>query len=81
MFTSTAVNSQFNVISGEGDVEYVVVGGGGGGGNVRTNNNWGAGGGGAGGYRTGIINVHTPVSMSVGVGQGGAAQNGIDLRG
>ena len=49
-FTSTG-NSTFEITSGSGDIEYLVIAGGGGAGSLHTNNYW-AGGGGAGGYRT-----------------------------
>jgi hypothetical protein len=56
------------VVTGSGDVEYVLVGGGGGTGGPQYHN----GGGGAGGYRTGTVNL-TEATYTVTVGAGGAA--------
>lgn len=65
----------FEITSGSGDVEYLVVGGGGGGGGARTNS-WGAGGGGGGGVVVGTKNLSVG-SYSVVVGTGGSG--GIDV--
>ena len=52
-FTSTGT---FNVVSGKGDVEYLVIAGGGGGGiGASLASRDGAGGGGAGGYRSSVV--------------------------
>jgi len=72
-FTSSGT---FNVVSGTGTVEYLVVGGGGGagyeGGMVAS------GGGGAGGFRSGTLSVNTQ-SYTIVVGAGGGADtNGQD---
>ena len=67
-FTSTGT---FQVISGSGNVDYLVVAGGGGGGGI-SNSTPGGGGGGAGGFLTGqsAVGVGT---YQVQVGGGGAA--------
>ena len=59
----------FEVTSGSGDVEYLVVAGGGGGGADR------GGGGGGGGFRTASSFPVTPGSYPVTVGGGGAASS------
>ncbi|MBI4894188.1 MAG: LamG domain-containing protein [Candidatus Aenigmarchaeota archaeon] len=71
-FTS---NGTFNVTSGSGPVEYLVVAGGGGG-----PGNYG-GGGGAGGYLAGTNYTVTPQSYAITVGAGGAGGIGNDQDG
>ena len=71
-FTSTGT---FEIASGTGDVEYLVVAGGGGGGQTNTFN--AGGGGGAGGFLTGTLTNQTVGSLAVEVGAGGqSAQPG-----
>jgi len=67
-FTSSA---NFEITSGEGDVDYLIVGGGGGGGG----NN--GGGGGAGGHRSGTFTALSAGVYPVVVGGGGAGGNGL----
>jgi hypothetical protein len=67
-------NGTFSVISGSGQVEYLIVAGGGGGGSSPTNNNDGCGGGGAGGLLIGTINI-SPGNYPVTVGAGGVGVN------
>ena len=63
------------VVSGSGEVEYLVVAGGGGGGTGDGKN----GGGGAGGYRTGTGFAVTAQTYSITIGAGGAnGSNGSD---
>jgi len=62
----------FNVTSGSGNVEYLIVAGGGGGGGISTGSVGGGGGGGAGGVRTGNVSVSTG-SYTVTRGAGGTA--------
>ncbi|MDC3266296.1 IPT/TIG domain-containing protein [bacterium] len=64
----------FNVTSGSGDIEYLVVAGGGGGGYAG----WGGGGGGAGGLLQGNATVATAAyAVTIGAGgSGGASQYG-----
>ena len=70
-FTSSGT---FEVTSGTGSVEYLIVaGGGGGGGSVA--DAWSPGGGGAGGMRTGTVTASTG-SYTITVGNGGAAGTG-----
>ncbi|MBI4894657.1 MAG: LamG domain-containing protein [Candidatus Aenigmarchaeota archaeon] len=69
-FTS---NGTFNVTSGNGTVEYLVIAGGGGGGG------WVGGGGGAGGYREGELSVSAQL-YNITVGSGGAGGN-LDVGG
>ena len=67
-FTSSGT---FQITSGSGDVEYLVVAGGGGGGRSNYSNR-GAGGGGAGGFLTGTKSSMSSGSYTVTVGSGGA---------
>ena len=71
-FTSTG-NTNF-VVTGSGDVEYLVVAGGGGGGNAGGNYGGGGGGAGAGGYKTNVgasgLGV-TAQTYTITVGAGG----------
>ena len=60
------------VVTGAGDIDYLVVGGGGGGGN-SSGNTPGAGGGGAGGFRELIGQPITPGTYPVVIGDGGSA--------
>jgi hypothetical protein len=60
----------FEVVSGEGDVEYLIVAGGGGGAG------WANGGGGGGGLLTGSLSVSTGYTSSIVVGDGGAGGAG-----
>ncbi|MGA8848646.1 MAG: glycine-rich domain-containing protein, partial [Dehalococcoidia bacterium] len=76
-FTSSGT---FNIISGAGNVEYLIVAGGGGGGGVRNTNTGGGGGGGAGGALTGNVSVSTG-SYTVTVGSGGAGGVGGSSQG
>lgn len=72
-FTSSGT---FTVLSGSGDVEYLVIGGGGGGGNGL------AGGGGAGAYRTGTHAVNDVTSTyTVTIGAGGAGSTTANTSG
>jgi hypothetical protein len=67
-FTSSG---SFQVTSGSGDIEYLVVAGGGGGGSLR------GGGGGAGGFRTGTgfaVTAGNTYTITVGAGGAGAVQ-------
>ena len=72
-FTTTGSDT-FQITSGSGDIEYLVVAGGGGGGKYE------GGGGGAGGVLTGTVSKSTG-SYTVTVGSGGAAGNGVDYNG
>ena len=67
-FTST---SNFNIVSGEGIVEYLVLAGGGAGGGSNQDVTGNTGGGGAGGYLEGSTNVSAGVHTVV-VGAGGS---------
>jgi hypothetical protein len=68
-FTSSG---SFQVTSGSGDIEYLVVAGGGKGGHAG----WGGGGGGAGGLLTGNVSV-SPGTYTVTVGGGGSGSTNM----
>jgi len=70
VFTFTSVGSTNFVLTGSGDVEYLIVAGGGGGGKTS------AGGGGAGGMKTGTFTNLAAGTYSVVVGAGGAGGGG-----
>ena len=80
-FTSTG-NTNF-VVTGSGDVEYLVVGAGGGGGGAKTNYGGAGGGGGAGGFRTatGFGVTAQTYTITVGVGGSGGVANGAGSNG
>jgi len=67
-------------VSAGGGVEYLVVAGGGAGGGVDTGGRNGTGGGGAGGFRTGYLEVAAG-SISITVGDGGAANTNSNMSG
>ncbi len=71
-FTSSGT---FQVTSGSGDVEYLVIGGGGGGGEQQ------AGGGGAGGYLTATGHAVTAQGYSITIGGGGAGATTGSVKG
>jgi len=71
-FTS---NGTFEIVSGSGNVEYLVVGGGGAGGDAQGSGR-GGGGGGAGGFRTATDHAVTTQVYAITVGAGGAIQTG-----
>ena len=73
-FTSTGT-STFEVVSGSGDVEYLIVGGGGAGGfHGGNSSSHAAGAGGAGGFVTSSTTV-SPQSYSVTIGAGGVSRS------
>lgn len=68
----------FQITSGSGAVEYLVVAGGGGGGGSESGKE--GGGGGAGGYLNGTLNL-SPGNYTITVGAGGASGSGVSVDG